>query len=208
MTVVTAVVSAWMVMLGRATWLEAFSFVTGALCVWLTVKENVWNFPISLANVVAFFFVFARARLFADAGLQAVYFFLTLQGWYLWLYGGVGKTELHISRASKTELAWVCVAGAIMTAGLTIYLRRIEDTLPFWDALTTAISLCAQWLLNRKHLENWHFWIAVDVLYVPMYGYKNLYLTAGLYAVFLVMAIMGLREWLRRYRRQLQGALP
>jgi nicotinamide mononucleotide transporter len=202
LTVVTSVLSAYMVYLHRATWLEAVSFVTGALCVWLTVKESVWNFPISLANVIAFGIVFAKARLFADAGLQVVYFVLTLQGWYLWLFGGQGRTALHISRTPRREMLIVAAAGAATTAGLTLYLRRVADAMPFWDAFTTAISLCAQWLLNKKYLENWHFWIAVDVLYVPMYAYKDLYLTSVLYVVFLVMATMGLLEWLRRWRRQ------
>ncbi len=172
--VVTTLASAWMAATHLATWLEAFSFVTGAICVWLTVKENVWNFPISLANVIAFGVVFAKAHLYADAGLQAVYFVLTVIGWYLWLFGGEGRTELHIGRVGKRELLLVSLAGVAITVGLTIYLRRVDDAMPFWDAFTTSISLCAQWLLNRKYLENWHFWIAVDVLYVPMYGYKGL----------------------------------
>jgi len=202
LVIVTTVLSAWMAATHRATWLEAFSFVTGAVCVWLTVKENVWNFPISLINVVAFAIVFAKAQLFADAGLQVIYFFLTLIGWYLWLFGGEGRTELHIGRTPKLELAIVIIGGLGLTLGLTIYLRRAGDALPFLDAFTTALSLCAQWLLNRKYLENWHFWIAVDVLYVPMYLYKDLYLTAFLYVVFLVMATMGLIEWLKRWKLQ------
>lgn len=205
LTVLTTIVAAWMAFTHLATWLEAFSFVTGAICVWLTVKENVWNFPISLANVIAFCVVFAKAQLYADAGLQVVYVILTIIGWYLWLYGGEGKTELHIGRVKPLELTIVCLAGAAMTAGLTLYLRRVGDAMPFWDAFTTAISLCAQWLLNRKLLENWHFWIAVDVFYIPMYLYKGLYLTSFLYLVFLIMATMGLIEWISRWKRQ-QGA--
>jgi nicotinamide mononucleotide transporter len=96
----------------------------------------------------------------------------------------------------------VALAGVLLTAGLTVYLRHVADAMPCWDAFTTALSLCAQWLLNKKYLENWHFWIAVDVLYVPMYAYKDLYLTSVLYVVFLVMAMMGLLEWLRRWRGQ------
>jgi nicotinamide mononucleotide transporter len=206
LTVVTAGVAGWMVHAQRASWLEAFSVVTGALCVWLTVKESVWNFPISLANVVAFGFVFARARLFADSGLQAVYFVLTLQGWYLWIYGGAGRTVLHISRGPRRELLLVALAGAAMTAALDIYLRHVGGAMPFWDGLTTALSLCAQWLLNRKYLQSWYAWIAVDVLYIPIYAYKDLYLTSSLYVVFLVMATMGWLEWRRRWLVQSRGA--
>src|SRR5437868_3149656 len=82
-----------MALRGLASWLEAISFATGAICVWLTVKESVWNFPISLANVATFFIVFGRAHLFADQGLQVVYFVLTIIGWYMWLYGGERHTR-------------------------------------------------------------------------------------------------------------------
>jgi nicotinamide mononucleotide transporter len=175
LTVITAALAGCAAYTGRASWLEAFSFVTGAVCVWLTVKESAWNFPVSLVNVVAFSVVFAKARLFADAGLQGVYFLLTLQGWYLWVYGGEGRTSLRISRAPRRELLIVALFAACATAGLTIYLRSVGDALPFWDALTTTLSLCAQWLLNRKYVESWYVWIAVDVLYIPMYAYKELY---------------------------------
>ena len=153
-------------------------------------------------NVVAFSVVFAKARLFADAGLQGVYFLLTIQGWYLWVYGGEGRTSLRISRAPRRELLIVALFAACATAGLAIYLRSVGDALPFWDALTTTLSLCAQWLLNRKYVQNWHVWITVDILYIPMYAYKELYLTSLLYTMFLVMATMGLLEWRRRWHAQ------
>src|SRR3954469_24678010 len=85
LTLATCVAAGVMLRLGQTTVLEAVSFVTGAVCVWLTVKESVWNFPVSMANVAAFLFVFARAGLYADAGLQVVYFLLSAAGWYWWL---------------------------------------------------------------------------------------------------------------------------
>jgi nicotinamide mononucleotide transporter len=200
LTLVTTVVSLTMLRLGQTTWLEAFSFVTGALCVWLTVKESVWNFPISMASVVAFCFVFSRAGLFADAGLQVIYFVLSGIGWYLWLYGGEGRKELHISRVPLVEMSTLAAIGIAAVVGLTIYLRHVGGAAPFWDALTTAMSLCAQWLLNKKRLESWLFWIAVDVIYIPLYLYKGLYLTSLLYAVFLCMATMGLLQWAARWQ--------
>jgi nicotinamide mononucleotide transporter len=190
------------------TWLEAISFVTGALCVWLTVKESVWNFPVSMANVAAFLFVFARAGLYADAGLQVIYFVLSAVGWYLWLYGGEGRRELHVSRVPVAEAFIVASAGAGITIGLMLYLRRIPNTVPLWDALTTAISVAAQWLLNRKYLENWWCWIVVDVIYIPLYAYKSLYLTSALYAVFLCMATTGLFAWRATWTRERGAEAP
>jgi nicotinamide mononucleotide transporter len=202
LTVSACATGAAMYFAGRASALEVVSFATGAVCVWLTVKESVWNFPVSLVNVATFLFVFARARLLADAGLQVVYFVLTAIGWYQWLYGGQGRTKLSVGRVPRREATLVALSGIAGTAGLYLVLPRLGGSAVFWDALTTSLSLCAQWLLNRKYVENWYCWIAVDVVYVPLYLYKGLYLTSLLYAVFLCMATMGLIEWRRTWRRQ------
>jgi nicotinamide mononucleotide transporter len=197
---VTAAVAAVMYALGRASLLEAISFVTGALCVWLTVRESAWNFPVSLLNVATFAVVFYRVRLFADASLQVVYFVLTAVGWYLWLYGGERRTALRVSRAAPPELAGVIGAGIVLTVGLWQLLRHVGGSASFWDASTTAISLCAQWLLNRKRIENWYFWIAADLIYIPLYAYKGLALTSLLYATFLAMCLAGLSHWRATWR--------
>lgn len=184
-----------------STLLEAISVVTGALCVWLTVRESLWNFPISLVNVSAFFVVFFKARLFADASLQVVYFGLTLYGWYLWLYGGNQKSALRVSRSTPRSMLTVAVTCVALTFTLWFVLRLVGGSASFFDAITTALSLCAQWLLDRKRVENWFYWIAADLIYIPLYAYKHLYLTAGLYAVFLAMCFIGVREWRESLRR-------
>lgn len=188
--------------LGQASWLEAFGFVTGAVCVWLTVKQSVWNFPLSLMNVAAFLFVFAQARLYADAGLQVVYFILTLIGWWMWLYGGKGRTALRVTQVTPVEASLVATCGVVLFVGLWRLLTHVGGSATIWDALTTSLSLCAQWLLNRKRLATWYCWIAVDVIYIPLYVYKELYLTSILYTVFLCMATIGLLEWRKAYRQQ------
>lgn len=185
---------------GLSTPLEAAGVVTGAVCVWLTVRESVWNFPISLANVSLFCVLFFGARLYADAGLQVVYFVLSLMGWHLWLHGGERGTALRISRVGATHARALVIGGVALTLVLWLTLRYAGGSASFFDALTTSISLCAQWLLNRKHVESWYAWIAADLIYIPLYAYKELYLTAGLYAVFLVMATMGLLQWRAAWR--------
>lgn len=181
--------------LGQASWLEAVGFVTGAICVWLTVRENIWNFPLGLVNVAAFSVVFWQQELYADAGLQVVYFVLNVLGWYWWLYGSEQATTLQVRRASTSEFTATIAAGSALTFVLWTLLANYGSTASFWDALTASFSLCAQWLMNRKRLESWWFWIVVDMIYVPLYVYKELYLTAVLYAVFLVMATLGLLRW-------------
>lgn len=208
MTAVVSVIAVSMAIFQLASWLEAVSFVTGAICVWLTVKQNVWNFPIGLINVVTFGIVFFQSRLFADAGLQAVYFVLGAAGWWMWLYGGERRTRLLVSHAPKAEIAVLSVAGIVGTIALWRLLSNVGGAAPVCDALTTAISLLSQWLLNRKRLENWYGWIIVDVLYVPLYAYKHLYLTAALYAIFLLMAITGLRAWRESWQAEEVAVQP
>ncbi|MBV9849922.1 MAG: nicotinamide mononucleotide transporter [Armatimonadetes bacterium] len=174
---------------------EVFGFVTGAWCVWLTVEENVWNWPIGIANDIFFIVLFLRARLFADMGLQVVYVVLGILGWYWWLHGGRGRTVLHVSRASAATALTLAALGTLSTFGMTLYLRHVRDSAPFWDALTTALSLAAQYLLTKKLIENWHVWMSADVIYVALYAYKHLYLTGGLYLLFLALCVMGLRQW-------------
>jgi nicotinamide mononucleotide transporter len=193
------------VRLGLSSPLEAAGVITGAVCVWLTVRESVWNFPLGLVNGVLFSVLFFGARLYADAGLQGVYFVLNITGWYLWLHGGERRTALRISRIGRGDAVWLAIGGIALTIILWITLRHVGGSASFLDALTTSISLCAQWMLNRKHVESWYAWIAADLIYIPLYAYKGLYLTSGLYAVFLVMAVMGLLHWRGTWRAQ---ALP
>jgi nicotinamide mononucleotide transporter len=183
----------------RAWWpigiAEAWGFVTGGVCVWLVVREHMWNWPVGLANNVFFFALFFHGRLFADMGLQVVYFGLGIYGWLNWLFGGENHSVLKVSRTTRVE--WLALLGAIplCTWGLREILIAVNGAAPFWDALTTVLSLAAQYLLCRKRFENWFFWIAADVIYIPLYLSRHLPLTAVLYAVFLAMCLIGVREW-------------
>lgn len=176
---------------------EALGFVTGAFCVYLVVRENVWNFPVGLANNAFFLVLFAGARLYGDAALQVVYIALGFQGWYLWLRGGENRTPLRVERASRRLLAGVAAFVAAATIALTFLFRQVNDSAPFLDAFTTSLSLGAQYLLNRKAVENWLLWITADVVYIYLYFDKGLHLTAVLYSLFLCLCVAGLRSWLK-----------
>src|SRR5712692_8711385 len=106
---------------------EGLGFITGALTVWLTVVENIGNFPIGIANDIFFFILFLQASLFADMGLQIPYIILGFQGWYLWLRGGKNKTALRVSNISKKELLILALITLIATYAMTIYLQRVQD---------------------------------------------------------------------------------
>lgn len=185
---------------------EAWGFATGGVCVWLVVREHLWNWPVGLANNLFFFFLFLRSRLYADMGLQVVYFGLGIYGWLNWLMGGRERTALGISRTNRAEWLGLAVGIPLGTAGLRGILLAVNGAAPFWDALTTVTSLAAQYLLCRKRLENWFFWIATDIIYIPLYLSRKLPLTAALYAVFLVMCLAGVRAWWRSWRPGGQAA--
>jgi nicotinamide mononucleotide transporter len=174
---------------------EWLGFITGAACVWLVVRQNVWNYPIGIANNIFFLVLFTRSRLFGDAGLQVVYMVLALHGWYMWLRGGATHTGVRIERASVRLLSVMALLLIVGTAGLTMALQAAKGASPFFDALTTALSLVAQFLQNTKKLEHWLFWIAADVFYIYLYVTRGLTLTAVLYFVFLCMCIVGLVQW-------------
>ncbi len=176
---------------------EVFGFVTGGTCVWLVVRQHILNWPLGLANNAVFIVLFFEARLFADMGLQLVYVVLGVLGWYWWLHGGVQRSQLHVSRATPATLLVLAALVAVGTGGLTLFLRSIGDAAPFLDALTTTLSLAAQYLLTRKLIENWYIWIVADIIYIGLYVTKGLPLTAALYTLFLGLCLLGLREWQR-----------
>ncbi len=183
------------------TWAELLGFVTGGACVWLTVRSLVANFPVGIANCAFFLVLFASARLWADAVLQVVFVVLGFLGWWKWLHGGEQRTPLVVVRASRSGLA-ACVGFVILgTVGLTLLLRAAHDSAPFWDALTTCLSLAAQWLLNTKKVETWWFWAVADCIYIPLYVSKGLYLTGLVYVLFLTMCIAGARAWMNAHDR-------
>jgi nicotinamide mononucleotide transporter len=184
------------------SWVEILGFITGAASVWLAVRENVWNWPFAVGNAVFFFVLFFQNRLYGDMALQVVFFGLAILGWYRWLRGGEHHTALHVSRINARLAIGMALTTVVATAVMTVYLRRINDAAPFLDALTTVLSLVGQYLLTRKIIENWHVWIAADVLYIYLYIARGLYLTSVLYVIFLVMCIAGVVQWQRTLESQ------
>ncbi len=182
------------------SWAEALGFVTGGLCVWLTVRGHIANFAVGIANAGFFLVLFASSRLWADSGLQVLFIVLGVIGWWQWLHGGAARSALTVQRATRLHLLFCVVAVVVGTAVLTLVLRAANDAAPFWDALTTSLSLAAQWLLNTKKVQTWYFWIAADCIYIPLYLSRDLNLTAVVYLLFLGLCLAGLRAWRRAAR--------
>jgi nicotinamide mononucleotide transporter len=188
--------------------LELLAALIGAISVYLSVRQNIWSWPTAIVNVVVYAVVFYQAKLYADMSLQVIYAALSIYGWYEWLYGGENRTELHVSRTGPrlgALLTGIALAGSALVG---VLLRGATDAaLPFIDSFLSSTSLVAQWMMTKKKLENWLVWIGVDVLYVGMFIFKHLYVTAGLYAVFLALAVRGHIDW-RRSMAELASAPP
>ncbi len=187
------------------TRLELVAVATGFACVWLAARESLWNFPVAIVSCALYIFVYYRARLYSDCYLQGLFIVLSLYGWYEWLYGGRDKAELRVASATAREWGVAASFAAAFTAGFGYYLLHHTDaSLPYLDSFTTAGSIAAQYLLTRKRLENWLLWILVDLIYVPVLWYKELYPTSVLYALYLGLAAYGYWQW----RRDLAAPAP
>lgn len=180
------------------SWVEWLGVLTGVLCVYLAVKENILNWPISIISVICYIYIFYHAKLYGDTLLQFYFLFTAAYGWYYWSYGKVNsiKSDRPISTLSKKSLLiyFVCVVfGSLLTGYL---LKRFTDTdVPYIDSICTILSFTAQYLLTRKKIENWLIWILVDIIYIPLYVHKNLLATAILYFIFLFIAVKGYKDW-------------
>jgi nicotinamide mononucleotide transporter len=180
------------------SWSEILGFVAGAASVWLYVRQSVWAWPTGIANSAFWLILFAGERLFLDAALQAVYIGLGVLGWVWWVRGrpsGDGRAALPVTRTPPRQAAVLVAVGVVAVAGLWWLMVRVGDSAPLPDAATTVVSLFAQYLLTRKLLATWWCWIAVDVAYVVLYASKELYLTAALQPVFIVLCVIGLHRW-------------
>ena len=186
--------------------LEKIAVACGLANIYLTVRQNIWCWPVGVVMVSLYIYIFFNAKLYSDAGLNVFFPVMQFYGWYHWTRGGVehSRSLSAVKRLSATEWAWTIGGVLAGTAALGTAMHRLTDAaLPYPDAFTTLLSVFAQFLMTKKFLENWILWIIADLIYVPMYVYKHLPVTALLYAVFLLLAVLGLRRWWRSYQRQL-----
>ena len=175
--------------------IELAGTIFGIVGVWLVVKKSIWNFPVGIVNVGLYVWVFAQTKLYADASLQAIYIILLIYGWIQW--NSTKQNEAFYSEVTKTKLRIILLL--IFTASTfiigTLFQRYTDASLPYLDSILTTSSLIAQWMIAKRKIENWILWIIADVLYVGMYIYKHLYFTSFLYFIFIILAIVGFKEW-------------
>lgn len=189
-------------------WPQVLGFVTGAVCVLLAGLRNVWNYPIGIANNIVLFAVFLGAGIYAAAGLQIVYLLMGAHGWWRWTRG-VEQSRTYVADTPRRAWPWLLVAGVIGAALLVWLLTTFTDSeLAVADGLTTAASLVAQYMLNRKWIQTWFVWIGVDIIFVGLSLAAGLWIIAALYVLFIGLCVFGFTSWRRvaRTERETVGA--
>jgi nicotinamide mononucleotide transporter len=186
----------------QQTWLEIIGVITGLLCVYLAAKNNIWNWPIAVISVSIYIFIFFAARLYADMGLQFYFLVMNFYGWYYWSRKPTTEDKTPVVLITKKEIIFSIASVIVFTYILGSILKYTPASYPYIDSFCTACSLVAQVLLARKVLENWLIWIFVDIVYVGVYIFKGLHLTAIMYAIYVGIALMGYIDWKKEYKKQ------
>lgn len=173
--------------------LSILAFVTGVCGVWLTVKKNIWCWPMALVSVVASAIEFYRHQLYGDMSLQAVYFAAGIYGWYYWKT----QSDKDFKPAKTPQKAWPLLILITVLQSLIYYLllKQVKGDQALLDAALTAASLTATYMMTRRWQENWAAWVLIDLVYVFLYAVKTMWLFGILYLVFAGMAYYGWIKW-------------
>lgn len=180
--------------------LEVIGTIVGLVYLWLEYKASIYLWIASIIMPAIYIFVYYDAGLYADFGINIYYLGAAVYGWLVWRFGNKSKAQKELPITRMPMKSWLKVSMVYIVAQLLIAWILIEYTdsnVPWWDALTTALSVVGMWMLARKYLEQWWVWIVVDVVCVGLYIYKELFFTAGLYAFYAIIAIFGWLNWKR-----------
>ena len=172
--------------------IEVVSFIAYGWSTWLLANNRPLGWWVGLIGVMGYMYVFYKVQLYAETGIQTFYLITSLQAIYIWLRGGENNTEKPVSHVPRKLLYVTVPIFVISVIVLRIVLIEINGAAPFWDSLSTIMSLTAHLYLMQRYTESWYIWIAVDIIYIPLYASRGLYLTSILYIGLLLMSINGL----------------
>ncbi len=176
--------------------IEGLAVSTGLASVWFSVKERIWVYPIGLISVSIYVYLSFIYGIYADMGINIYYVFMSIYGWYRWLQPSESGAAKEITRNSGKEWLLSIVLLLLSWVILFVILQRFTDSeIPLWDSLTTSLAIVGMWLMAEKKVEHWLFWIATDLLSIPLYYYKDLLLTSGQFFVFTILAVIGWLQW-------------
>lgn len=190
-----------------STLCEPIGAAFGLVSVFLTVRNNIWCWPVGIVSVIAYGLFFLQIKLYADASLQLFFLVTGFIGWWQWLKGGANQSELPVTTLTMRQRI-ACLGIVAAASALCGWLFSIftDASIPYVDSTVSGLSVTAQLLLTRRKFENWILWIVVDVASIGVYAYKEALITAALYGVFLLLAIRGFFEWKNILKRQPSAA--
>lgn len=194
--------------LQQSSWLERIAVIAGILSVWFSRKENILVYPVGLINTIAYVYISFNYHLPGEASVNFYYTIMSFYGWYTWMRkDNHHKPILHISHSNKSmwlsQLMFFLLFYAVIYFAL-VFLKKefFEGAIPWADAFASATAFTGMWLMTRKKVESWYWWIATNLASIPLYYVKGLELTSVYYFILLVMAVFGLTEWKKRANQQ------
>ena len=188
----------------QTTILEYIAVFTGIASVWFSKKENILVYPIGLVNTIIYVYLSFKYHLIGEAGVNFYYTVMSIYGWIIWSKKDISHQHLvHITFSKKTELIKQFLFFAFFYVSiyfLLVYLKKAfyEGAIPWADAFASATAFTGMWLMAKKKVESWGWWIATNISSIPLYFVKGLVFTSVYYFVLLILAISGLMEWKRR----------
>jgi len=193
------IISEFLKGLYQTTWYEFIAVITGIASVIYSRKENILVYPVGMISTGIFVILYITHGLYADASVNFYYTVMSIIGWIMWSRKSDGRPVLHISVSSGREWLYALIFFFICWALLYQLLHHFTDsTVPWGDSFTSAAAFTGMWLMNKKKLENWIWWIITDLASIPLNFYKHLVFTSFQYLVFLILAVMGYITWRKK----------
>ena len=188
--------------------LEIIAVFFGFLSVWFSKNNNILVFPTGMINTSIFVYLLLKWSLLGDMIINAYYFIMSIYGWYYWLKG-TNNNVSPISKVSNKDIRIVVllfISSSIFVSLVYTFFDKWETIVSYIDILTTAIFFAAMWLMAKRKVESWFFWIVGNIISVPLYLHKGLAFTSIQYFIFTVIAIAGYIKWKELYNKQIQTA--
>ncbi len=186
--------------------LEIIAVFFGFLSVWFSKNNNILVFPTGMINTSIFVYLLLKWSLLGDMIINAYYFIMSIYGWYFWLKG-TNNTVSPISKVSNKDIRIVVllfISSSVFVSLVYSFFDKWETIVSYIDILTTAIFFAAMWLMAKRKVESWIFWIVGNIISVPLYLHKGLAFTSIQYFIFTVIAIAGYIKWKELYNKQIQ----
>ena len=185
--------------------IEMIAVACGLINVMLIIQRSLWNYPFGFIMVALYAKIFYDYQLYSEALLQIYFFLIQIYGLWYWLRGKTADGAIIVVTLPPTQRRLYLLVTLLGWLGLSSLMAYLTDaTHPYWDAAIATLSVMAQFLLSRRHIESWTLWIIVDVLAIGLYWIKGLSPTAALYLVFLSLAIVGRYRWQHTLTQQRQ----